>query len=61
MTGKKEARRRIDSSGAIESGAAGGNDVVDVGMMLEGLSPGMEQAEKSDVCSQVLWIAGKLD
>ena len=31
--GQKEAWRGIDPSGAIESEAAGGNDVVDVGMM----------------------------
>ena len=30
--GQKEAWRGIDPSGAIESEAAGGNDVVDVGM-----------------------------
>jgi hypothetical protein len=31
--GQKEAGRGIDPSGAIESKATGGNDVVDVGMM----------------------------
>jgi hypothetical protein len=31
--GQKEAWRGIDPSGAIESKATGGNDVVDVGMM----------------------------
>ena len=30
--GQKEAWRGMDPSGAIESEAAGGNDVVDVGM-----------------------------
>src|SRR5258708_38908303 len=54
LDGKEEARRGIDPSGAVGSEAAGGNDVVDMGMMLEVLSPGMEHAEESDVGSQVL-------
>src|ERR1019366_10196668 len=49
-----EARRGIDPSGAVESEAASGNDVVYV---FEVLSPGMEHAEESDVSSQVLGIA----
>ena len=61
MNGQKEAWRRVDPSGAIESKAAGGNDVVDVGMMLKVLSPGVEHAEESDVGSQVLGIAGQFE
>jgi hypothetical protein len=34
---------------------------VDVGMMLEVLSPGMKHAEESDVCSQVLGIASQFE
>src|ERR1700719_3996390 len=53
LDGQEEAGRGIDPSGAIESEAARRNDVVDMGMMLEVLSPGMEHAEESDVGSQV--------
>jgi len=61
LDGQEEAWRRIDPSGTIGSKAAGGNDVVDVGMMLKVLSPGMEHAEESDVGSQVLRIAGQFE
>ncbi len=47
---QEEAARGTDPSGAIGSEAAGGNDVVDVGMMLKVLSPGMEHAEGRDRC-----------
>jgi hypothetical protein len=30
-------------------------------MMLKVLSPGMEHAEESDICSQVLWIASQFE
>src|SRR5271163_3579994 len=59
--GQKETWRGIDPSGAIESQAAGGNEVVDMGMMLEVLSPGMEHAEESYVGSQVLGIASQFE
>ena len=58
---QEEAARGIDPSGAIKSQAAGGNDVVDMGMMFEVLSPGMEHAEESDVGSQVLRIASQFE
>ena len=58
---QEEAARGIDPSGAVESQAAGGNDVVNMGMMLEVLSPGMEHAEESDVGSQVLGIASQFE
>jgi hypothetical protein len=51
---QEEAWRGIDPSGAVGSQAAGGNDVVDMGMMLKVLSPGMEHAEEPDVGSQML-------
>src|SRR6266568_1171426 len=58
---QEETWRRIDPSGTIESEAASGNDVVDVGMMFEVLSPGMEHAEESDVRSQVLGIVSQFE
>ncbi|CAN5391381.1 hypothetical protein BH09PAT4_BH09PAT4_08960 [soil metagenome] len=61
LDGQEEAARGIDPSGAIESEAAGGNDVVDMGMMLEVLSPGMEHAEESDIGSEVFRIASQFE
>ena len=61
LDGQEEAARGIDPSGAIEGEAAGGNDVVDMGMMLQVLSPGMEHAEEPDVGSQVLGIASQFE
>ena len=54
---QEEAARRVDPSGTIGGKTAGGNDVVNVWMNLEVLSPRMEHAEESDVGSQVLRIA----
>lgn len=48
LDGQEESARRVDPSGTIQCKAAGGNDVVYVGMNLEVLSPGMEHAD----CSQ---------
>jgi len=54
LNGQEEAWRGIDPSGTVKGQTAGGNDVVNMGMMFEVLSPGMEHAEKTDVRSQVL-------
>ena len=56
--GKEEAVRRSYPFAAIGSKAASRNDVMDVGMMLKVLSPSVEHAEKPDVCSQMLRVAG---
>src|SRR5450631_555675 len=58
---KEKSARTIDPSGPIESKAAGGNDVVDMGMMLKVLSPGMEHAEETDIGSEVLGIASQFE
>src|ERR1017187_10252519 len=58
---QEKAARGIDPSGAIESQATGGNDVVNMGMMFEVLSPGMEHAEESDVGSEVFPIASQFE
>jgi hypothetical protein len=50
--GQEESIGRSDPSGAIGSKAASGNDVMYVGMMLKVRAPGMEHAEKPDLCSQ---------
>src|ERR1039457_596630 len=61
LDGQEESTRRIDPSATIEGQAAGGNDVVDMGMMLEVLTPGMEHAEESDVGTEVLGIASQFE
>ena len=43
--GQEEAGRGGDPSGAIVGQAASRNDAMDMGMMLEVLSPAMEHAE----------------
>jgi len=58
---QEEAARGIDPSGTVESQSAGGNDVVDMGMMLKVLSPGMQYAEESDIGSEVLGIASQFE
>jgi len=58
---QKEAGRGIDPSGTIEGKTSCRNDVVDVGMMLQVLSPSMEHTEEADVGSQVLRIASHFE
>ena len=61
LDGQEEAARRVDPSGAIGNKAASGNDVVDMGMMLEVLPPGMEHAEEPYVRAEALGVAGKFE
>ena len=56
---QEEASGRSDPSGAIQSNAASRNNVLDVRMMLQVLSPSVGHAEKPDVCSQMLWVCGQ--
>ena len=42
----------------VERQSSGGNDAVDVWMVLHGLSPGMEHAEKADSGTEAIRIAG---
>ena len=58
--GKKEGAVRGDPAGVVRSETAGGNDAVDMGMMLQSLVPGMEHAEEADLGSEVPGIAGDL-
>ena len=61
LDGQEESARRVDPSGTIEGKASGGNDVVNVGMMLKVLSPRVEHAEESDVGSQVPGMASQFE
>ena len=58
--GKEEGWARGDPAGVVRSETAGGQDAVDMGMMLQSLVPGMEHAEETDLGSKVAWIAGDL-
>jgi len=53
---EEESARGIDPLRPVEGQAAGGNDVMDMRMMLEVLSPGVEHTEESDIGSEVLGI-----
>src|SRR5450756_2733722 len=61
VDGQEESARGIDPSGTIESHTAGGNDVVDMRMMLKVLSPGVEYAKAADVSPEVLRTASHFE
>jgi hypothetical protein len=49
---------RVDPSRVVRRQTAGGNHTMTVGMMLEFLVPGMENAEETDLGAEMLRIAG---
>jgi hypothetical protein len=53
--------RRLRPSGAVEGEATARHDAVDVRMVLEVLSPGMEHAEQTDVGTQMLRVASDFE
>ena len=57
LDGQEETARGIYPSGTIGGKASSGNDVVDMGMVLKVLTPGMKNTEESDIRSQVFRIA----
>jgi hypothetical protein len=59
--GQEESSRRGDPSGTVACKTAGGNNEMDVRMMLKVLSPSMEYAKKPDVRSQMLRVAAKFE
>ena len=58
---KKEGIARLDPVLAVEGQSSGGNDAVDVGVVLQFLSPGMENAEKTDLGAKMVGITRDLD
>ena len=50
----------MDPSRPIRRQATGWNNAMDVRVMLQILSPGVQDAEKSDVGAEVLWVGGDL-
>lgn len=58
---QEEARGGCNPSGAVEGEATAWHDAVDVRMVLEVLSPGMEHAEQTDVGTQMLRVASDFE
>ena len=58
---QEEARRGGNPSGAVESEATARHDAMDVGMVLEVLSPGVQHAEQADVSTEMLRVACDLE
>jgi len=60
---QKEAIARIRSDPAlmIERQSTGGNDAMDMGMVIQPLRPGMEHAKEANLRTEVFGIAGNLD
>ena len=54
---EEEGTARRDPAGVVRSEATGGDDAVDVRMMLQTLVPGMEHAEEADLRAQMSRIA----
>ena len=57
LDGEKEAIARGDPALVVGGKAAGGNDTMDMGMMLQFLIPTMEHAEEADFAAQMAGIA----
>jgi hypothetical protein len=55
--GQEETGRSSNPSGAIDRKAACRHDAVDMRMMLQVVSPGVQDTEQADIGSQVLRIA----
>jgi len=58
---QEEAGRGGDPSGAVKREAAARYDAVDMRMVLEVLSPGVQHAEQSDIGTQVLRVASDFE
>ncbi len=61
LDGKKEAVARGDPALVIGRETTGRNDTMQMGMMLEFLTPGMEHAEEADFGAQMAGITGDFE
>ena len=61
LLGQEEAWRARNPNGLIRGQPAGRHDTVDVGMELEVLTPGMQDAEETDPCAESFRIGSNLD
>jgi hypothetical protein len=57
LDGKKEAIARGDPALVIGRETTGRNHTMQMGMMLEFLTPGMKHAEETDFCAEMAGIA----
>ncbi len=57
---EEEARAGVKPAGAVWRETAHGDDAMDVGMVLEPLSPRVEHHQPTDGGAQSLWIRGHL-
>src|SRR4051812_19862720 len=55
---QEEVRRRSDPLLMVRRQTAPRYDAVDMRMSLQGLAPGMQHTEKTDLTTEVLWIGG---
>lgn len=53
---KKESLPAEDPSAVVWGQSAGGDNAVQVGVMHQGLSPGVQYCEESDIRSEVFWV-----
>ena len=58
---KEAGISRADPAGVIARQAAGGHDAVNVGMMLQLLIPGVEDAEEANLGAETLGVRGNFD
>ena len=61
LHGEKEAIARVDPAPVIGGETAGRNHTMQMGMMLEFLTPGMEHAEEADFGAEMAGIAGDFE
>src|SRR5271157_198618 len=47
-------------AGVIEGQSAGGDETMQVRMMLEVLTPGVQHGEHTDACAEMAWIGSNL-
>ena len=55
---QEEMMRRADPASMLRRQSAAGHHAVHVGMRLQGLAPGMENAQEADLRPEVLGISG---
>jgi len=58
---KKVVFLRIDPTGVIGREAAGGHDTMNVRVKIELLAPTMQDTEKTDLRTEVLWVANDFE
>jgi hypothetical protein len=60
LHGQEKLPAASDPTAAVRSNSTTGNDTMEVGMMMQVLSPSMEHRQKTDPGAQVLGVSGNL-